>query len=229
MLCDDGTVKIIDFGAARQFVSQGSQSLSVILKQGFTHIEQYQKNGDQGPWTDIYSLGATLYYALTFDTIDDPMSRMEDDTEFQSNKYGIAEPLWEVIRKSVMLKAADRYQDIFLFRNALSAAGIAPQPIVLPKAEPVPIFQTAQPFYTKTENTGSPLPAAVVVSVIVLVVTLVTGDNDGISTAQPGSNPSQSKPITTTTTSKPETTTSKPATTTTTAKPASEPEEADKV
>lgn len=152
MLCDDGMVKIIDFGAARQFVSQGSQSLSVILKQGFAHIEQYQKKGNQGPWTDIYSLGATLYYALTFDTIDDPMSRIEDDTEFQSNKYGIAEPLWEVIRKSVMLKAADRYQDIFLFRNALSAAGIAPQPIVLPKAEPVPIFQTAQPFYTKTTS-----------------------------------------------------------------------------
>lgn len=165
MLCDDGTVKIIDFGAARQFVSQGSQNLSVILKQGFAPIEQYQKKGNQGPWTDIYSLGATLYYALTFDTIDDPMSRMENDEEFQSNKYGISESLWEVIRKSVMLKAADRYQDIFLFRNALGAAGITPEPIVKQKseeAEPVPAFQTAQPFYTKSEDTGSRLPAAAI-------------------------------------------------------------------
>lgn len=162
MLCDDGTVKIIDFGAARQFVSQGSQNLSVILKQGFAPIEQYQRKGKQGPWTDIYSLGATLYYALTLDTIDDPMSRMEDDTEFQSNKYGISEPLWEVIRTSVMLKAADRYQDIFLFRKALGATGIMPVPIVVPKAadaEPAPAFQTARPFYAHTANTSSPLSA----------------------------------------------------------------------
>ncbi len=162
MLCDDGTVKIIDFGAARQFVSQGSQNLSVILKQGFAPIEQYQRKGKQGPWTDIYSLGATLYYALTLDTIDDPMSRMEDDTEFQSNKYGISEPLWEVIRTSVMLKAAERYQDIFLFRKALGATGIMPVPIVAPKSvetEPAPVFQTAKPFYTHIANTSSPLSA----------------------------------------------------------------------
>ncbi len=160
MLCDDGTVKIIDFGAARQLVSQGSQNLSVILKQGFAPIEQYQKKGKQGPWTDIYSLGATLYYALTLDTIDDPMSRMESDEEYQSNKHGISEPLWEIIRTSTMLKAADRYQDIFLFRNALSAAGIAPDPIVAPKDEeksPVLSFQTAQPFNSNSVNTNSDL------------------------------------------------------------------------
>ena len=158
MLCDDGTVKIIDFGAARQLVSQGSQNLSVILKQGFAPIEQYQKKGKQGPWTDIYSLGATLYYALTLDTIDDPMSRMENDEEYQSNKHGISEPLWEVIRTSTMLKAADRYQDIFLFRNALGAAGITPEPIVVPKAEEAPpaiAFHTAQPFDSQNINTKS--------------------------------------------------------------------------
>ncbi len=158
MLCDDGTVKIIDFGAARQLVSQGSQNLSVILKQGFAPIEQYQKKGNQGPWTDIYSLGATLYYALTLDTIDDPMSRMENDEEFQSNRHGISEPLWNIIRTATMLKAADRYQDIFLFRNALSASGISPDPIIPLQSDDVESgfkFQTAQPFNSRSINTIS--------------------------------------------------------------------------
>lgn len=77
MLCDNGEVKIIDFGAARQVVAEHSQSFSVILKPGFAPLEQYRKKGKQGAWTDIYSLGATLYYALTGEIPDDPMSRQE--------------------------------------------------------------------------------------------------------------------------------------------------------
>ena len=45
MLCDDGSIKLLDFGAARQVVAEQSQSLSVILKQGFAPLEQYQKKG----------------------------------------------------------------------------------------------------------------------------------------------------------------------------------------
>lgn len=89
MLCDDGTVKLLDFGAARQVMAERSQSLSVILKPGFAPLEQYQKKGRQGPWTDIYSLGATLYYSMTLDTLEDPMTRMEDDSEFLANSYDI--------------------------------------------------------------------------------------------------------------------------------------------
>ncbi|MGN0675051.1 MAG: serine/threonine-protein kinase, partial [Oscillospiraceae bacterium] len=89
MLCPDNKIKLIDFGAARQVVSESSQSLSVILTQGFAPLEQYQKKGKQGPWTDIYSLGASLYYGLTGVIIDDPMSRFEDDSVLESNPYSI--------------------------------------------------------------------------------------------------------------------------------------------
>ena len=119
MICDDGTNKLLDFGAARQVISEGSQSLSVILKQGFAPLEQYQKKGKQGPWTDIYSLGATLYYAMTLHLLDDPMSRLENDEEYSSNQYNIPEDIWKIIKKATMLKREERYQNIFEFKKRL--------------------------------------------------------------------------------------------------------------
>ncbi|MCR5775707.1 MAG: protein kinase [Lachnospiraceae bacterium] len=128
MLCDDRTIRLLDFGAARQVMAEQSQSLSVILKQGFAPLEQYQKKGKQGPWTDFYALGATIYNALTGDMLNDPMSRLEDDSEYESNKFGISEALWKVIQKCTALKPADRYQNVSELKAALAETGIDPEP-----------------------------------------------------------------------------------------------------
>lgn len=69
MIQRDGTVKLLDFGAAYELGENTSQeetkSAQAILKHGFAPIEQYNKNGDIGPWTDIYALCATIFYCLT--------------------------------------------------------------------------------------------------------------------------------------------------------------------
>lgn len=62
---NDGTVRILDFGSARQAVTGREQGFSVELKPGFAPLEQYSKNGKQGPYTDVYALACTYYYALT--------------------------------------------------------------------------------------------------------------------------------------------------------------------
>lgn len=164
MICNDGKVKLLDFGAARQVVANASQSLSVILKQGFAPLEQYQKKGRQGPWTDIYSLGATLYFALTKDIPDDPMTRFESDDEYSSNKYSIEQPLWEIIRKATMLRIEDRYSNIFEFRSDLASSGITAEPLVefeAPEKIVLPSGVTAKPYSATASMRTSEQRAAV--------------------------------------------------------------------
>ena len=62
----DGHPVLLDFGAARRVISDKTQTLTAILKPAYAPIEQYAEAGSvkQGPWTDIYSLGATLHYLL---------------------------------------------------------------------------------------------------------------------------------------------------------------------
>ncbi|KJU84468.1 serine/threonine protein kinase [Candidatus Magnetobacterium bavaricum] len=56
---------LLDFGAARAAIREKSRSLTVVLTPGFAPYEQYQTHGKQGPWTDIYACGATMYYMIS--------------------------------------------------------------------------------------------------------------------------------------------------------------------
>jgi len=61
----NGSPVLIDFGSARNEMSNMSNPLNRVVTAGYTPCEQYNKNGKQGPWTDIYSLGATLYQCIS--------------------------------------------------------------------------------------------------------------------------------------------------------------------
>ena len=65
MVRPDGTPVLIDFGAARHGLGEHSGALSSVLKPGYAPLEQYPPGRGQGPWTDIYGLGALAYWALS--------------------------------------------------------------------------------------------------------------------------------------------------------------------
>ena len=72
----DGTPVLIDFGSARQTSQQQTSELTSLVSQGYTPLEQYSTNyGDQGPWTDIYALAATMYEGIVGKKPEESLSR----------------------------------------------------------------------------------------------------------------------------------------------------------
>jgi serine/threonine protein kinase len=76
----DGTPVLLDFGAARRAVAEMSRSLTGIIKTGYSPFEQYASDARlQGPWSDLYAFGATLYRAITGKAPEEATLRMADD------------------------------------------------------------------------------------------------------------------------------------------------------
>ena len=74
-ITNDGKVKLIDFGASRFATTSHSRSLTVIVKPGYSAEEQYRSRSDQGTYTDVYSIAATLYKMITGETPPDALER----------------------------------------------------------------------------------------------------------------------------------------------------------
>lgn len=80
MVRQDGSPVLIDFGSARGALASQSRTVSALVKPGYSPYEQYATSGaNQGPWTDIYALGATLYHAITGRRPPDAPTRVVSD------------------------------------------------------------------------------------------------------------------------------------------------------
>lgn len=122
IITDDGRVKLIDFGAARYATTVHSKSLSVVLKPGYAPEEQYRSHGNQGPWSDVYAMGATLYRAITGVVPEDSLERKSNDELEDISKFvpDIPKPLENAIMNALNVNAADRIQTAKEFADALS-------------------------------------------------------------------------------------------------------------
>jgi serine/threonine protein kinase len=111
-------IKLIDFGAARNFVSNQNKGMSVLLKPGFAPPEQYSAKGVQGPWSDVYALCATFYNVVSGKALVDALFRYRGEAQPSLYSLGCAvtKRTSDVIEKGMALDHKLRYQD---FRQLL--------------------------------------------------------------------------------------------------------------
>lgn len=119
MLLSGGDMKLLDFGAARDYSGDNEKSLSVMLKPGYAPEEQYRTKGKQGPWSDIYALAGTIYKCLTGITPPEALERMRDDELQRPNAHGaqLSAGQEEALLKAMAVHAEDRYQTMGEFRK----------------------------------------------------------------------------------------------------------------
>jgi len=152
LLLPDGPPVLLDFGAARAVIGDRTQSLTAVLKPSYAPIEQYADVGHlrQGPWTDLYALGAVLHFVVTGRPPKPSASRAVHDDHV---------PLTTLPREVTgsmplkVLKAIDwaltvsphtRPQNVQQFRDALEGRVDPPeQPAPTPAAPAVPVTAPA--------------------------------------------------------------------------------------
>jgi serine/threonine protein kinase len=167
-------VKLLDFGAARQVLGDMSKSLSVVLKPGFAPIEQYQSRGNQGQWTDVYALGATLYYCLTSHVPEAAMDRIDTDGLKAPEEFGISvsSQLWNVINRSLSLRAANRYQTMSEFKQAILLHNeYGNENIPYEKAEPDKTFTDGGGRESEKQK-GLLIPVSVACSILIAITAI---------------------------------------------------------
>lgn len=145
MVDRDNRIKLIDFGSARGSSSETDKTFTVILKHGYAPSEQYYAKGNQGPWTDIYSLCATMYKMLTGQLPPNSIERMEKDEYVAPSAWGVSvSPRTEaVLARGLAVRAADRYQNLGQMLNDLY--GSTPVNMIYPAA-PVPAAAYGTPM-----------------------------------------------------------------------------------
>ncbi len=156
----DGGPVLIDFGSARQAVAGASQALTTIVSPGYAPFEQYTTSGEQGPWSDIYSLSGVLYFAATGQSPPDAITRMKADALTQGlggARMRYSGPFVDAIGWGLVLEEAGRPRNVSQWREVLfGQRAMAPQPVgaqrmaaggpaVQPTAKIAPVSRSGQP------------------------------------------------------------------------------------
>ena len=180
-LTNDGKVKLIDFGAARYSTTSHSRSLTVIIKPGYSPEEQYRSLGEQGSYTDVYALAATLYKMVTGIT---PPDAMERRAFFESKQKDILKPIPKyckditenqetAILNALNIQIEDRTPDTSTFLYELTTNESVKQ--IRGKIKRIDLYRW--PLLAKI---GVPIAATAIIIFSILFATGVIGFDSGL-------------------------------------------------
>lgn len=117
---------LIDFGAAELQNAELTRTVTITFKRGFSPEEQYRSHGKQGPWTDIYALCASMYYAMTGIAPDEAIQRtIEDKVTPLRNEPGVmlTNAQAQAIMKGMSVHGEDRFQSVAALYQQLYGEG----------------------------------------------------------------------------------------------------------
>jgi serine/threonine protein kinase len=126
IVCGDGRVVLVDFGAARAYMAGKTGRMTVILTPGFAPYEQYATMARFGPTLDIYALGATLYYLLTGEV---PISAPDRaiGVELRSVREingRVSRQVEEAVMKAMAMRVEERPQSVEEFVRLLTSPSV---------------------------------------------------------------------------------------------------------
>lgn len=131
---------LLDFGAARYALGQRSQSLTSVVAPGYSPFEQYSAKGTQGPWTDVYACGATLYEMVTGLVPPEAPDRLLGDTLQLAHQVDarVDPALSYVLDAALKVHPRDRIQSAQDFSDRLQEVGLRDATVmeVRPRAWP---------------------------------------------------------------------------------------------
>lgn len=143
----DGSPVLIDFGAARAPTS--TDALTIVLSHGYGPPEQYSRQGNQGPWTDIYALAGVLYRIVSGTVPPTSLHRLKNDAMVPATLSGagrFAAPFLEAIDRALDVDETRRPQNIAEFRKLLlRSASDRPTPTLPVAATPPAATSTTSP------------------------------------------------------------------------------------
>jgi serine/threonine protein kinase len=125
----DGSPVLLDFGSARQALNENLAKTSPSYTPGFASPEQYYDRKLLGPWSDIYSIGATMYSCLTRSSPLAANQRIKNDLLIPATKLGkeyYSQSLLEIIDKCLSLDYLERPQSLLALQKLLLASNLGP-------------------------------------------------------------------------------------------------------
>lgn len=118
-ITDQGNPILLDFGASRQVIQNRSNSLTSIMTPGYAPMEQYNRKGLQGPWTDVYSCAATIYHMLIGEPPPEAPARIvgEQLVDLKSRVFALSNPMITMIERGLIIEPENRPQSMKDFTN----------------------------------------------------------------------------------------------------------------